>query len=378
MDYARWWEDLTIDEFGETVEAAWRTHYLASVAADPTDLVVVDPGNGFRYVFDLAGTLRDGPRRWAPRVVGVWGRSQPGGALRDASRMRGFPRPGRRGDDRGHLIACAAGGGHDINLVPMDAGLNRGRTPEGARFRSMERQVAAQPGALFFIRALYDDDTDRPARFEVGAQSSDELQLDCFENPEGQTSPMSLGMLRTAAPLPISTDIVDGCLDESDPRHALFARALRKGTSTLGVPDRCRIAGITGHVAESVAELVLDDLGWKVLWHFVGPGRHGVDLVFLTSDDKVVAVEVKGTLVSGRVPRLSRRELAQMSAAWIDKVDNPGMAELGLQSTEIYGAVVVVNFPDLTWRIALTADFARLRPVAAIDQLAELSWLDAD
>jgi hypothetical protein len=54
---------------------------------------------------------------------------------------------------------------------------------------------------------------------------------------------------------------------------------------------------VTGHVAESVAELLLDRERWQVLWHFPGPGRHGIDLAFLTSDSKVTAVEVKGTLV---------------------------------------------------------------------------------
>lgn len=89
------------------------------------------------------------------------------------------------------------------------------------------------------------------------------------------------------------------------------------------------IAGVTGHVAESVAELLLGEIGWRVLWHFVGPGRHGIDLLFLAPGDVVVAVKVKGTLVGGRVPGLSRRELAQMSAAWIDKADNPGDGRAG-------------------------------------------------
>lgn len=72
--------------------------------------------------------------------------------------MRGFPRPSREHDDRGHLIACAAGGGYDINLVPMDLALSRGRSVEGARFRALERRGAATPGTLFFIRPVYDDD----------------------------------------------------------------------------------------------------------------------------------------------------------------------------------------------------------------------------
>ena len=86
--------------------------------------------------------------------------------------------------------------------------------------------------------------------------------------------------------------------------------------------------------------------------------------MFLAPDDSVVAVEVKGTLVAGRIPRLSRRELAQMSTVWIDKSSNPGMVELGLQSQDVYGGVIAVNFADLTWRLALTSDFTTLHVVA--------------
>jgi hypothetical protein len=78
-----------------------------------------------------------------------------------------------------------------------------------------------------------------------------------------------------------------------------------------GQLDPCRAVrggGVTGHVAESVIEVLLDRLDWRVLWHFTGPGRHGVDLLFLTSGDKVAAVEVKGTLIARRIPRLSRHE----------------------------------------------------------------------
>ena len=52
----------------------------------------------------------------------------------------------------------------------------------------------------------------------------------------------------------------------------------------------------------------------RLLWHFVGPERHGVDLLVLCQlAERVVAVEVKGTLRRGHWPRLSGRELAQMS-----------------------------------------------------------------
>ena len=124
--------------------------------------------------------------------------------------------------------------------------------------------------------------------------------------------------------------------------------------------------------------MLLDRLDWRVLWHFTGPGRHGVDLLFLTPEDMVAAGAVRGTLIAGRIPRLSRREMAQMSAEWVDKADNPGMAELGLRSADIYGAVAIVNFADMTWRVALTADFSALLPVINIGQLTHLNWLTQD
>ena len=111
--------------------------------------------------------------------------------------------------------------------------------------------------------------------------------------------------------------------------------------------------------------------------HFTGPGRHGVDLLVLTPAGQMVAVEVKGTLRSGRWPRLSRRDLMQMSAAWIDKRDNPGMAEWDLGSEDVYGMVVAVNFPDRALRIAVTADFEHLHPVSALDDVLDLSWLSS-
>jgi hypothetical protein len=36
---------------------------------------------------------------------------------------------------------------------------------------------------------------------------------------------------------------------------------------------------VTGHVAESVVEVLPAGLGDDLRWHFTGPGRHGVDLV---------------------------------------------------------------------------------------------------
>ena len=63
----------------------------------------------------------------------------------------------------------------------------------------------------------------------------------------------------------------------------------------------------------AIAELLLDELGYHVVWHFAGPGGHGIDLLELTPDTgRLVAFEVKGTLRPSRWPRLSRREVDQL------------------------------------------------------------------
>ena len=79
MEYQqRWSARASVAGFGHGLCDAWAAEYSAGAGPDPGDLVVVDPGNGFSYLFDLAGTLRGESCSRAPRVVGVWGLSQPG------------------------------------------------------------------------------------------------------------------------------------------------------------------------------------------------------------------------------------------------------------------------------------------------------------
>ena len=134
-------------------------------------------------------------------------------------------------------------------------------------------------------------------------------------------------------------------------------------TRSLGALERHErggaLAGVTGHVAESVVEVLLADIGYHPVWHFTGPGRHGVDLLMASPTlDHVLAIEVKGSLRAGSVPRLSRRAVTQMSAAWVDKRDNPGMAEWELQSADVYGAVIAVSFAEMVVRAIVSDDFA--------------------
>ena len=57
------------------------------------------------------------------------------------------------------------GGGDYVNLVPQDPRLNRGWSDSGKRWRSVERAVTADPGALVFVAVHYSDLTDIPNSF---------------------------------------------------------------------------------------------------------------------------------------------------------------------------------------------------------------------
>lgn len=91
--------------------------------------------------------------------------------------------------------------------------------------------------------------------------------------------------------------------------------------------------------------------------------------------EMLFAVEVKGTLVPGRVPRMTRGEIEQMSGAWVDKPDNPAMTNWGLRSQDVYGALAAVNFADMTLRVAFTADFVAFSAVRSESWLRTPAWL---
>jgi hypothetical protein len=192
-------------------------------------------------------------------------------------------------------------------------------------------------------------------------------------------------MSRTVSPLtfasafPLERALVDGCVDvAARPTDALFARALAKWLPLLARADRARLAGITGHVGESIAQLLLAGCGWTPVWHFAGTGGHGVDLLLLgPREERVFAVEVKATFRPGRWPQLTRGAPPQMDAGWLDKADNPALLDWGLGSDDLYGGVIAVNFRDLLYKVALTSDFHTWFPVQELERLEELGWLDA-
>lgn len=140
----------------------------------------------FTYLFDYctelieSGDLPTNARE--DRAVVAYGLSRSSSNRRDASRIRGFPGADDRGD-RGHLVAHASGGGLDINVFHQDAYLNRGWSPEGKRYREMERYCAAHAGTFFFSRLIYADNSARPSEIEFGIVRSDtKLWVEVFKN----------------------------------------------------------------------------------------------------------------------------------------------------------------------------------------------------
>lgn len=181
-----------------------------------------------------------------------------------------------------------------------------------------------------------------------------------------------------ASPLPLDPVIVADCLDVNERLiDATFKTAFE---GSLGALDprarRGALAGATGHIAESVVEVILADLGWTPVWNFVGPGRHGVDLLLLGPNvQRLFAFEVKGTLRPRRWPRMRRGELTQMDIGWLDKADNPAMTEWGVTSDDVYGGIALVNFADLRFKTALTRDFSTWHAIEEPEQLRALDWL---
>ncbi len=188
--------------------------------------------------------------------------------------------------------------------------------------------------------------------------------------------------LRGAVDLPIPEGLVEACIDSGRPEardaEATFREAYEHSLAGIDPARRARLGPATGHIAESAAAAILAESGWIPVEQFVAPlsGGHGIDLAMLTPDaERVFAIEVKGTLQERRWPRLSRRGLEQMSPAWLDKADNPGMAEQGFNADDLSGLVVLIQFRRRRWKAAATADFVDAVPITDVGQLDDPTWL---
>jgi len=182
--------------------------------------------------------------------------------------------------------------------------------------------------------------------------------------------------LRVASAFPVSKRVVRSCVKPSKPADALFERARIYGLNTIDRDQRSgHLARVIGEVAEAVAEIVLTEHGYSLFWQITTPGVQGVDLLFLSPDDSVLALEVKGTLRRGTIPRLTPSRLRQMSRAWLNDLTNPAMAEWSLQADDLYAGVMLVDLASPFYRLALSSNFEHYAPVIDPAELASLRLL---
>lgn len=180
--------------------------------------------------------------------------------------------------------------------------------------------------------------------------------------------------LRAATAFKLEQGEILQCLTDA-PRDELLRHALEEGLVGLKPQERRgSLWRAVGEVAEAVAEIACVDAGYSVFWHITEPGAHGVDLLFLSPDDQVLALEVKGTLRPGAVPRLTPSRLRQMSREWLNDPTNPAMQEWNLEADDLFAGVMVVDLARSTYRIALSADFERFHPAQDAQSLS-LRWL---
>ena len=91
-DYELWWRSKSsIAGFGERLLVEWAYAYLSSTDTDPSDLVRVDPGNQFTYLFDLAGSLDEEPRSMRPGSSGYGVFPSPETTVETEEGCGGFP-----------------------------------------------------------------------------------------------------------------------------------------------------------------------------------------------------------------------------------------------------------------------------------------------
>lgn len=189
-----------------------------------------------------------------------------------------------------------------------------------------------------------------------------------------QPGPTLRQALRHATAFPIAEQLIADSLDEENPADADFARVRSKGLAHVQAAQRHpELARVTGEVAESVAQLMLDEQGYSLFWQIPTPGVHGVDLLLLAPDGSAVALEVKGTLRPQAIPRLTPSRQRQMSRDWLNNPRNPGMVDWSLRAEDLYAAVIVIDLALAQFRAAVSADFETYQPITRLDELASPS-----
>jgi hypothetical protein len=177
----------------ERLPFAWRDAYLEMMPRE-TNIVRFQYG-AFEYIYDdyasleATGAVPYDPKMEA-RLIGVSGCSTPKETKRDDSRLRGWVGPTEKTFgprwDKGHFIAHSIGGAVDqleVNVFIQRRDLNRGWSDAGRRYREMEKYCKSNAGTFCFSRALYLDQTAKPAFVEFGIlKNVHELSIECFDN----------------------------------------------------------------------------------------------------------------------------------------------------------------------------------------------------
>jgi hypothetical protein len=162
---------ILLDAAAERYERQWPDCSLVQFAQ-----------SGATYLFDLASTTSAAQE---DRTVAAWAVTPTTVAKRDVSYQRGFPLPpdpDGTAVDRGHLIPHLSGGEFGPNIFRQHRALNRGWSEQGKRFRALEREAAATPGAFYYGHLLYEDDTAYPTEIESGLLRGTELYVERFRN----------------------------------------------------------------------------------------------------------------------------------------------------------------------------------------------------
>lgn len=177
----------------EELPFLWYEAYK-QMASHKTNVVRLQHGT-FEYIYDdyasleASGSVQYDPKAEA-RLVAALGHSEPRKTGRDDYRLKGWIGPTEKmfGHcwDKGHFIAHSIGGSVDrqeVNVFVQRRDLNRGWSPQGKRFRKMEKYCVLNPGTFCFSRPLYDDQTARPSFIEFGIlKKNGELWMECFDN----------------------------------------------------------------------------------------------------------------------------------------------------------------------------------------------------
>jgi hypothetical protein len=205
------WPDERAGLHGLQLAAAGAVGRIPGRPADAGEFLVDAAATGYRAAFPGAqlvtftvagiGFLFDHSTRSdrVPRTVAAWTHAHAAAQSRDRSRQAGFPLApalAAAGYERGHLIAHATGGQLDANLFAQARHVNQGWSPDGRRYRQLERLAAANPGCLVFHRLVYGDGSDVPDLTELTVMVGDEIHHGVFDNRPGTWTPPTAPLRR--------------------------------------------------------------------------------------------------------------------------------------------------------------------------------------